>query len=94
MPRPIYVLYRLTESLVSSLSRFGNAAFLGGSTHQTISARAFIESTTNPGWARRQRLINTLFFFQPDHCRWAWEIAVRNAEKTLQRNTPLPIAGV
>jgi hypothetical protein len=94
MPRPVYVLYRLAESLLSSLSRFGNAAFLGGSTHQTISARAFIESASNTRWARRQRFIDALFFFQADHCRWAWEIEVRNAEKTLERNTPLPIAGV
>jgi len=94
MPRPVYILYRLGESLLSSLSRFCNAAFLGGSTHQTISARAFIERASCPGWARRRCIIDALFFFQPDHCRWAWEIAVRNAEKTLQRNTPLPIAGV
>jgi hypothetical protein len=86
MPRPVYVFYRLGESLLSSLSRFCNAAFFAGSTHQTISAQAFIESASNTRWARRQRFIDAIFFFQPDHCRWAWEIEVRNAKKTLERN--------
>lgn len=89
MPRPIYILYRLAESLLASLSRFGNAAFFAGSTHQTISARCWIEGQQSPKWARRRRLVDALFFFQPEHCRGAWEAEVSNASKTLERNRAL-----
>jgi len=80
MPRPLYILYRLAEMLVSILSRIINAVFFGGSTHQTTSARAHIEP-----WPRRKRIINALFFWQADHCKWAWEREVEEARKTLER---------
>lgn len=80
MPRPLYILYRVAEMMVSLVSRFINAAFLGGSTHQTTSARAFIE-----GWPRVQRWINRLFFWQANHCEWAWRREVEEARKTLER---------
>jgi hypothetical protein len=80
MPRPLYIAYRFAEMLVSIISRTINAVFFGGSTHQTTSARAFIEP-----WPRRHRFINALFFWQDDHCRWAWEREVDQARKTLER---------
>lgn len=80
MPRPLYIAYRVAEMLVSLFSRFLNAAVFGGSTHQTTSARAFIEP-----WPRRQRFINALFFWQDNHCKRAWQREVENARKTLQR---------
>ena len=83
LPRPLYVVLRFGEMLVSVLSRLLNAAVLGGSTHQTTSARAHIE--TSSGWRFGRRLINVLFFWQRDHCKWAWEQEVANARKTLQR---------
>lgn len=86
MPRPLYIGYRLAEMMVSLLSRGFNAAFLGGSTHQTTSARAHIE--TGPGWRRARRIINAVIFWQPDHCAWAWEQEVAEARKTLARAHP------
>lgn len=83
MIRPVYILWRVADMLVSLQSRFINAAFLGGSTHQTTSARAHIETT--PGWRRIRRGVNALFFWQADHCAWAWEKEVQAARKTLQR---------
>lgn len=74
-----YALYRLSEMLIAVASRFVNAAILGGSTHQTISARAYVE-----GWAAR-RIINRVFFWQGDHCRRAWELEIEHARKTLKR---------
>jgi hypothetical protein len=71
---------------MSSISRFSNAAFLNGSTHQTISARAFIESSSSPKWKKRQNFIDAMFFFQQKHCQWAWETEVENARRTLQQN--------
>jgi hypothetical protein len=83
MRRAFYICYRFLDMMVSLISRLINAALLGGSTHQTTSARAHIEVT--PGWRRIRRCINTLFFWQPDHCEWAWQQEVDAAIKTLQR---------
>lgn len=80
MWRPLYIAYRVAEMAVSLFSRFINAAFFGGSTHQTTSARAYIEP-----WPMRQRFINALFFWQDNHCQRAWQREVENARKTLDR---------
>jgi len=84
-PRPFYVLFRVGEMAISLLSRFINAAFLGGSTHQTTSSRCYIED-----WPRGEAFVNALFFFQhnPRHCQWAWEREVAEAKKTLRRASP------
>lgn len=80
LKRPLYIAYRVAEMFVSLLSRFMNAAFFGGSTHQTTSARAYVES-----WNKRRKLINALFFWEDDHCRNAWLREVEEAERTLKR---------
>ena len=80
MNRAAYITYRVAEMLVSLVSRFLNAALLGGSTHQTTWARAFIEP-----WPRLRRYINALFFWEDDHCARAWEREVTDAKKTLRR---------
>lgn len=83
MERLLYVIYRVGEMLVGILSRTLNAALLGGSTHQTTSARAHIE--TSKAWQRGRKVINALFFWQDDHCKIEWEREVTNAYKTLAR---------
>ena len=85
LPRPFYVAYRVAEMLVSLFSRFLNATFFGGSTHQTTSARAHFESGTSRKWARRKRVINWIFFWQADHCLWAARKEIAHAKTTLQR---------
>lgn len=80
MRRAAYIAYRVAEMAISLFSRFLNAALLGGSTHQTTSARAFIEP-----WPRLRRYINALFFWEDDHCAKAWEREVKEAKKTLKR---------
>lgn len=80
MSRAAYIAYRVAEMAISLLSRFINAALLGGSTHQTTSARAFIEPMP-----RLRSAINAIFFWQEDHCRWAWEREVAEAKRTLAR---------
>lgn len=84
-PRPIYVILRFGEALFASLSRLLNAGLLGGSTHQTTSARAYIDGQTDPVWLNRRRLIDRLFFLAPNHCERMWEAEVHGAFKTLQR---------
>ena len=78
MPRPLYIAYRLAEMLVSLASRFINAAFLGGSTYQTTSARSHIEP-----WPRAKRIINALFFWQDDHCLLSFEKDLERARQTI-----------
>lgn len=90
-PRPVYIAARVAEMLVSLGSRALNAFCFGGSTHQTTSARSFIDGLTDPVWAARQRKIDALFFFHKDengrrnHCEWSWGREVENARKTLER---------
>jgi hypothetical protein len=77
--RFLYILYRVAEMLGSVLSRFVNAALLGGSTHQTTSSRAHLE------WPRGRRFINAVFFWQDDHCKASWQTEVKHAKRTLEK---------
>lgn len=85
MPRPLYIAYRVAEMLVSIISRTYNAVILylitgSGSTHQTTSARCYIEHLP-----LHRAVINAIFFWQDDHCEWAWRREVEEARKTLER---------
>jgi hypothetical protein len=71
--------------LISSGSRVLNAAVFGGSTHQTTSARAYIDGQTSPKWEKRRIFIDRLFWFQTNHCAGAWAAEVEAAHKTLDR---------
>lgn len=85
----LHVAYEVGYFLISLVSRIINATIYDGSMHQTLSARAHIEARTNAAWARRERRINRLFFWQADHCARAWLSEVTRARKTLQRNGDL-----
>jgi hypothetical protein len=85
LSRPIYILARFAEMLIAAGSRVLNAAVFGGSTHQTLSARAFIDGMSSPKWAKRRDIIDTAFWFQPNHCKTAWLQEVDAAQKTLAR---------
>lgn len=85
MQRFSYIIWRVGTDLVSLLSRFLNAFVFGGSTAQTLSARSHLEAATSLKWARRKRFINRLFWWQPDHCKWAWEQEVERARYVLCR---------
>ena len=79
MKRLSYIIHRFFEMLVSIISRTFNALVLGGSTHQTTSARMYIEN-----WPRGQKIINAVFFWEEDHCRRAWDLEVYHARRTLE----------
>jgi hypothetical protein len=88
LPRPVYILIRLAETTLSVVSRFGNATFFGGSTYQSISARAWIDGETDPVWLRRRRFIDAAFrvlIRQEDHCLKYYQAEVEAAQKTLAR---------
>lgn len=78
MTRVSHIAFRVIEMLVSVASRLYNAMALGGSTHQTTSARAHLG-----GLPRHRAVINAIFFWQKDHCRLAWQQEVREAKRTL-----------
>ena len=80
--RLAYIIRRFGGALLSSVSRFINAAFLGGSTSESISARSHREP-----WPRAVAVIDAaLWVFERDHCRGAWLVEVSDARKTLARN--------
>ncbi len=85
MPRPVYIVWRVIEMVAQLGSRTINAVVFGGSTRQTVSARAYIEK-----WPRGKRWINAVFSpWQEDHCASAWLDEVTDALKTLERNAAL-----
>lgn len=77
LPRALYIAYRVAEMLISLVSRFLNAC-RGGSTHQTLSAAAYIEPIP-----KLRVFIDTLFFLRKGHCRRAWKREVAEAKRTL-----------
>jgi len=83
MPRPLYIAWRVVESLGQVGTRFVNASVFGGSTRQSTSARAHIEQ-----WPRGRARINSFFriFGQADHCAASWASEVNDARKTLAIN--------
>jgi hypothetical protein len=87
-PRAVYILIRLGSSTLSVVSRFANATIFGGSTYQSLSARAWIDGQTDPVWLRRRRRIDAgfrLIFGQEDHCETYYLAEVAEAQKTLLR---------
>lgn len=86
LPRPVYIVWRVFEALGQVATRFFNAAFLGGSTRQSTSARAHLE------WPTAAHRIDAVFWFvfgQKNHCKKSWEEEVSDALKTLERNEAL-----
>jgi len=90
MTRAAYILLRFAEMVISSNSRLFNAAVFGGSTYQTVSARAWIEGQADAIWARRRDRIDRVFWFDPHHCQRAWQNEVDAARKTLRRAGATP----
>jgi hypothetical protein len=82
MNRPTFIAYRLALDVSSLASRALNAILLGGSTAQTTSSRAHLD----PKLRILRVIINTLFFWQDDHCASAWADEVDRARQTLRLN--------
>jgi hypothetical protein len=85
MNRIAYIPYRLAYDLVSLFSRMLNAIVFGGSTAQTLSARAYIDGQDSVFWQRIGQGINLLFFWQENHIAGAWAAEVERARYTLER---------
>lgn len=75
--RPAYLI-----RLLDATSQWLNVALLWGDANESISGRAFRE-----GWRKTEAVINTLAFWEPDHCRRAHETDVLRAHKLIEENT-------
>ena len=62
-----------------------------GNPDLTISARAHIEAEVygSPRWTIARDVIDTIFFWDNDHCRGSFERDVRNAEMFLDYATQM-----
>ncbi|AGH31835.1 hypothetical protein SLPG_00041 [Salicola phage CGphi29] len=49
------------------MSQTLNLFLLFGHHDQTVSARCYV-NRHHPGWNRARKIINAVFFWQPDHC--------------------------
>ena len=87
MSRVCYIIKILCFDIVSTLSRLFNALFLSGSTAQTTSSHCYV----NPNLHNLRSVVNTLFFWQEDHCKEAWEEEVKRAVHTLETNGAITI---
>jgi hypothetical protein len=85
-----YVVYEIGYFSFSLFSRCLNTIAFGGSMHQTLSARTHIEAVNSKAWKKREKVINMIFFFEPDHCAKAWHSEVARARKTLAKNSKNP----
>jgi hypothetical protein len=63
---------RLLQTLIA-LDQLANAFFLGGMAGESISSRAWRQRDDTRGWSIARSVIDALFFWQPDHCRRAYE---------------------
>jgi hypothetical protein len=88
LSRVVYVLARVVTDLCNLTSRAINALLFGGSTAQSLSARAHMEAPTNPVWERRRRFLNAVFFYELDHCAASWHLEVERARHVLSRLEP------
>ena len=73
MTRCGYLIRRLLCDIGSLLTRGANAIFFGGSTAQGLSSRAYLNGRDSEFWRRFGVLINTVFFWQENHIKKAWE---------------------
>lgn len=75
--RPSYLI-----RLLDATSQWLNVALLRGDANESISGRAFRQ-----GWRRTEAVIDTLVWWEPDHCRRAHETDILRAHKLVKENT-------
>jgi hypothetical protein len=65
------------DNVQTAASRFLNA-ILGGPFDQMLSARAYEQSMTNTRWEIVRAMLDTVFFWHPNHCResYEWELTL------------------
>lgn len=71
------------EQVLVAIDQLGNA-LLGGWADETLSSRSHRQNS-KLRWHIMEKIINTLFFFQKDHCRKAYESEIHR-----KQTFPLP----
>ena len=69
------------QNILIAVDQVANAV-LGGWPDETLSSRCY-RLNSKPKWRFMEKLVNTLFFFQPDHCHKAY-IAEVNRKQTFK----------
>jgi len=59
-------------------------ALAGGWADETLSARAYRRRYKKAGWRRAMRVIDTLFFWQPHHCKSAWQAEAQRRQLPIE----------
>lgn len=71
--------------LGDALSQFLNVLLYNGDANESISGRSYRE-----GWALHERVINWLFFFDPNHCEQAFLRDAKRAEEIVKMSGGSP----
>jgi hypothetical protein len=64
------------------LSQIINTVFLFGDADMTVSARCYI-NRDKKSWGRAYKIINTVFFFQENHCRSSFAADIKYAKTVI-----------
>jgi len=64
------MMFYIKQNLIA-IDQYINALF-GGYADETISARAYRMSLINPKWNYIRKFIDSIFFFDKNHCRESW----------------------
>lgn len=68
------------QRLLVVISQAFNALLLMGSPDETVSARAY-----RTPWPRLRRILDTIFFWEAEHCRRSYQRDIEFARKLLGR---------
>lgn len=76
------------STLVTAISQFLNVLIFLGDPDETISGRSFRQGVleSHKGWQFMERVVNTLFFFEKNHCEMAYYRDVENARLIVERD--------
>lgn len=74
--RPSYLI-----RLLDAVSQWLNVALLNGDANESISGRAFRQR-----WRRTVAVIDTLVWWEPDHCMRAYQTDILRARKLIEEN--------
>ena len=75
--------HRLKQTAIA-IDQLVNAALAAGWADETLSARAWRLDGTKRRWTVARRVIDAIFFWQPDHCRQAWESEVARRQLPIE----------
>ncbi len=70
---------RRSKQIPIAVDQFINTLF-GGWADETISSAAWRKRHEGRGWAFLRTLIDTLFFWQTDHCKTAYESELKRRQ--------------